>query len=348
VLLPEFAPQSGVILTWPHRFSDWQSRLAVIEPVYVEIARAISAQESLLVLARDSGHRAHIRQRLASAGIDTTRIHCACIPTNDTWIRDYGPLTVERGGHLQLLDYTFNAWGGKYAANLDDAVTAGLARAGWFGDLPCRRQSLVLEGGSIDVDGDGTLLTTSRCLLAPTRNPGLGRAGLEAHFRQTLGVERVLWIEHGELAGDDTDAHVDMLARFCDAGTIAYSQCTDAGDRHFAPLSAMERQLRGFRTRAGVPYRLVPLPIPAPVYDAEGQRLPASYANFLIVNGAVLLPVYDDPADAVAQRALAGCFPARTIVAVRCRPLIEQYGSLHCATMQLPAGVLTAPTAERP
>lgn len=348
MLLPEFAPQSGVILTWPHRFSDWQPRLALIEPVYLDLARAISAQEPLLVLARDNGHRSHIRQLLAAAGIDTTRIHLACIPTNDTWVRDYGPLSVLRDGHLHLLDYTFNAWGGKYAANLDDAVTAGLHAGGWFGNLPCRRLPLVLEGGSIEVDGAGTLLTTSRCLLAPTRNPTLGRAGLERHFREELGVERVLWLEHGELAGDDTDAHVDMLARFCDTGTIAYSQCTDPSDRHFAPLSAMQRQLRDFRTRAGDPYRLVPLPIPAPVYDDEGQRLPASYANFLILNGAVLLPVYDDPADAVAQQTLAGCFPDRSIVPVRCVNLIEQYGSLHCATMQLPAGVLTAPTAERP
>lgn len=342
MLLPEFAPQSGVIITWPHAHSDWKDRLAVIEPVYLSIARAISAHEALLVLVRDETHRQHVRQLLTGSGVASDRVHLVCAPSNDTWVRDYGPLTVAVDGQLQIHDYCFNAWGGKYSANLDDEITAQLQHDGWFGELPYYRHELVLEGGSIDVDGAGTLLTTTRCLLAPTRNPGLGKSGLETHFRQQLGIDRVLWIEHGELAGDDTDAHVDMLARFCDAGTIAYTQCTDPADQHYPALSAMEQQLRGFRTRDGAPYRLAPLPIPAPVYAADGQRLPASYANFLVINAAVLLPVYDDPADAVAQRTLAGCFPGRTIVPVLCRALIEQYGSLHCATMQLPAGVLPA------
>ena len=344
MLLPEFAPQSGVIITWPHAHSDWKDRLAAIEPVYLSIARAISTREALLILVRDETHREHVRQLLTASGIAGGNIHLVHIPSNDTWVRDYGPLVAAVAGQLQIHDYTFNAWGGKYAASLDDEITAQLQRDGWFGELPYYRHDLVLEGGSIDVDGAGTLLTTTRCLLAPTRNPGLGKAGLEAHFRQQLGIDRVLWIEHGELAGDDTDAHVDMLARFCDAGTIAYTQCTDPADRHYASLSAMEQQIREFRTRDGAHYRLAPLPIPAPIYAASGQRLPASYANFLIINGAVLLPVYDDPADAVAQRTLADCFPDRTIVAVPCRALIEQYGSLHCATMQLPAGVLSALT----
>ncbi len=348
MLLPEFAPQSGVILTWPHAHSDWKDRLERIEPVYLAIAHAISAREALLILAFDTTHRDHIRQRLASAAIAMDRVQLVCIPTNDTWVRDYGPLVTAAAGTLQLHDYTFNAWGGKYSARLDDAATARLCSAGRFGDLPCTRHSLVLEGGSIDTDGEGTLLTTTHCLLAPTRNPGLGRPGLEAHFRDELGIERVLWLEHGELAGDDTDAHVDMLARFCDAGTIAYSQCADPADPHHAALNAMERQLQGFRTRAGRPYRLVPLPIPAPIHAAGGQRLPGSYANFLIINDAVLLPVYDDPADAIAQQALADCFPERVIVPVRCRVLIEQFGSLHCATMQLPAGVLPARTGAIP
>jgi agmatine/peptidylarginine deiminase len=344
VLLPEFAPQSGVILTWPHAHSDWKDRLDDIEPVYLAIALEISKRESLLVLARDEAHQEHIRQLLAASGAGVTNIHLVIAPTNDTWVRDYGPLTVEAGGQLQIHDYCFNAWGGKYTANLDDEITALLQREGWFGTLPYYRHDVVLEGGSIDVDGAGTLLTTTNCLLAPTRNPQLGKAGLEAHLQRQLGIDRVLWLEHGELAGDDTDAHVDMLARFCDAATIAYSQCTDPADQHYPSLSAMEQQLRSFHTRDGVPYRLVPLPIPAPIHADDGRRLPASYANFLIINGAVLLPVYNDPADAIAQRALAACFPDRIIVPVLCLALIEQYGSLHCATMQLPAGVLPALT----
>jgi agmatine/peptidylarginine deiminase len=161
-------------------------------------------------------------------------------------------------------------------------------------------------------------------------------------LREYLGIERVLWLDHGELAGDDTDAHVDMLARLCDSETIAYLRCTDPEDVHSAPLAAMERQLRTFRTPAGTPYRLVPLPLPRAVHDSGGRRLPASYANFLVINGAVLLPVYDDPSDAVARERLQSCFPDRQVIPINSLTLIQQFGSLHCATMQLPAGVLKA------
>jgi agmatine deiminase len=342
VLIPEFAPQSGVILTWPHRHSDWEDRLASIEPVYLDIARAVVEHEHLLIICYDTGHRQHVQSALAEAGIPLDRVIFACVRTNDTWVRDYGPLTVLEDGRQVLQDYVFNAWGDKYTATLDDGVTGNLYAAGLFGTLEYQRQSLVLEGGSIDVDGNGTLLTTSHCLLSPTRNPGLGKPGVEAALRDRLGIERVLWLEHGELAGDDTDAHVDMLARFCSTDTIAYIQCLDREDLHFAPLAAMEHELQAFRTLDGAPYRLVPLPLPRAVHDASGKRLPASHANFLVINGAVLLPVYDDPADAIAQQRLQDCFPDRTIVPINCLPLIRQFGSLHCATMQLPAGVLQA------
>ncbi len=317
--------------------------LTAVGAVYVELARAISARESVLIICRDDAHRASIERQLAEAACNTDRIHCYCVPANDTWVRDYGPLSLQQNGTITLHDYMFNAWGDKYTADLDDAVTGALCNAGAFGDTPCERQPLVLEGGSIDVDGTGSMLTTTRCLLSGTRNPGYDRAGLENWFRDKLGIERTLWLEHGELAGDDTDAHVDMLARFCDPATIAYSSCTDPGDVHYRPLSAMEQELRALRTRDGSPYHLVPLPIPAPIYNASGQRLPGSYANFLIINAAVLVPVYGVAADAQALQSLAGCFPDRTIVPVNCRPLIEQYGSLHCATMQLAAGVLPDP-----
>ena len=342
VLIPEFAPQSGVMLAWPHQYSDWKVDLDSIEPVYLDIARAVVAHEHLLVVCHDSAHREHVHASLAAAGIPLDRVIFTCVRTNDTWVRDYGPLTVLADGHPVLLDFVFNAWGDKYSATLDDAVTGNLYAAGLFGTLGYQRLPLVLEGGSIDVDGSGTLLTTSHCLLSPARNPGLGKPGLEAAFREHLGIERVLWLEHGELAGDDTDAHVDMLARFCDADTIAYTQCADREDAHLAPLAAMEQELLGFLTRSGEPYRLVPLPLPQAVHDDNGQRLPASYANFLVINGAVLLPVYNDPADAVARQRLQDCFADRNIIPINCLPLIRQYGSLHCATMQLPAGVLQA------
>ena len=342
MLIPEFAPQSGVMLTWPHRQSDWKDCLQSVEPVYLEIARAISAHEQLLVICLDESHREEILERLAGAAIPTRNIRLVCVPSNDTWVRDYGPLAVRTDGTLVLQDYTFNAWGEKYSAALDDRITGSLHRAGIFGDIDYQHYGLVLEGGSIDVDGCGTLLTTTQCLLAPTRNPELGKAGLEGWFLQHMGIERVLWLEHGALAGDDTDAHVDMLARFCSADTIAYAQCPDPDDAHYPQLAAMERELQDFRSVTGQPYRLVPLPIPRPIHNEQGQRLPGSYANFLIINGAVLLPVYGDPADRLAQQALAGCFPEREIIPINCVPLIQQYGSLHCATMQLPAGVLPA------
>ena len=342
MLIPEFAPQSGVMVAWPHKQSDWKDRLESIEPVYLEIARAISAREQLLVICLDEAHRQEILGRLAGAAVSTTNIRLFCVPSDDTWVRDYGPLTVRIDGKVVLQDYTFNAWGEKYSAALDDRITGTLYRAGVFGEIDYQHYGLVLEGGSIDVDGCGTLLTTSQCLLAPTRNPELGKAGLEDWFQQRMGIERVLWLEHGALAGDDTDAHVDMLARFCSADTIAYTQCPDPDDAQHPSLEAMERQLQDFRSVTGQPYRLVPLPIPRPIFNEQGQRLPGSYANFLVINDAVLLPVYDDPADRIARQALAGCFPEREIIPINCLPLIQQYGSLHCATMQLPAGVLPA------
>lgn len=340
LLIPEFAPQSGVILTWPHPGTDWHSRLADIEKLYVEIAASITRHERLLIICRDSRHRQHVSRLLEHANVALQAVRFAITSTNDTWVRDYGPITVSRDGRLVLHDFTFDGWGGKYTATLDNRVNRSLFDEGFFGGSELLQQHLVLEGGSIDSDGCGTLLTTSRCLLESGRNPGYDRARLEARLRELLGIERVLWLEHGELAGDDTDAHVDMLARFCSPGVIAYSSCNDPQDEHFAPLAAMEQELRSFRTRAGTPYELVPLPLPQPVLDASGRRLPASYANFLIINGAVLVPVYADPADAVAVAALAGCFPGRRVEPLNCLSLVQQNGSLHCATMQLPAGVL--------
>ncbi len=340
VMIPEFAPQSGVILTWPHPGTDWHSRLAEIENLYVEVAGTIARYECLLIICSDANHRQHVSRLLERAGVALHAVHFAVTGTNDTWVRDYGPITAARNGRLILHDFIFDGWGGKYPAALDNRVNRSLLEDGCFGSNEYMQQQLVLEGGSIDCDGCGTLLTTSQCLLESGRNPGYDRARLEARLRELLGIERVLWLTHGELAGDDTDAHVDMLARFCSPGTIAYSSCNDTHDEHFAPLAAMEQELRTFRTREGLPYELVPLPLPRPVLDETGRRLPASYANFLIINGAVLVPVYADPADAVAVAALAGCFPGRRIVPFNCLPLIQQNGSLHCATMQLPVGVL--------
>ena len=339
-MLPEFAPQSGVMITWPHADSDWRDQLDKVEPVYLQITRAISQHEPVLVICSDNKHVHHVTSLLDQAGVAMQTIRCIAVPTNDTWIRDYGPLSVSGNRKPQLLDFTFDGWGGKYEAARDNRVSRSLFDAGVFNVPELTGFSLVLEGGSLDTDGLGTLLTTTRCLLESGRNPGMDKGALEACLHDCLGIERILWLDHGVLRGDDTDGHVDMLARFCTPTDIAYLQCTDAADEHYEELSAMEQQLRGFTSLDGHPYTLHPLPLPQPVYSDKGERLPASYANFLIINQAVLVPVYNDPADEQALGVLRSCFPDREILAIDCLPLIRQYGSLHCATMQLPAGVL--------
>lgn len=338
-LPPEWAVQAGVLLAWPHERTDWAPWLAAVEDTYTKIVHQIATRQPVLIICKDRRHLACVRERLCRGILDTNRVRFAIAPFGDTWVRDYGPLTVLVKGKPKLLDFRFNAWGGKYSASLDNAATRALHDAGAFGDTEIEAVSLVLEGGSIEVDGAGGLLTTSMCLTSSTRNSGLNKPVLEAQLRRLLGVRRVLWLEHGFLAGDDTDSHIDVLARFCDANTIAYTACDDLDDEHYRPLKTMEAELRAFRTRAGAPYDLIPLPLPQPIRDHEGRRLPASYANFLIINGAVLLPTYGDPMDAVARHRLADAFPDREIVRVDCTALIQQYGSLHCATMQLPEGL---------
>lgn len=328
------------MLTWPHAYGDWASSLSQVEPVFIDIAHEVARREKLLVVCYDEAHREHVARRLERAAIPAERRILKIAPSNDTWARDHGPITVLCQNEPLLLDFRFNGWGGKYAADQDDAINRRLFQQGTFGDVPLETERLVLEGGAIEVDGSGTLLTTTRCLLARTRNPQLSREQIEARLCELLGLNRVLWLHHGYLAGDDTDSHVDTLARFCDADTIAYVACDDPLDEHYAELKAMENELRALRAATGRPYRLVPLPWPRAQFDETGRRLPATYANFLIINDALLVPLYDDPADAMALAAVKQCFPGREVVGINCVPLIQQYGSLHCITMQLPAGVL--------
>lgn len=329
------------MLTWPHAKSDWEPILADAERAFTDIARAVSRFERVLVVCFDELHRAAIEKRLRHAGVPAPQMRLFIAPSNDTWARDHGPITVVCGEERRLLDFRFNGWGGKYPAKLDNDITRILAADGAFGRTPRQQLDMILEGGAIEVDGSGTLLTTTRCLLAPTRNPGLSRAAIERRLSELLGLTRILWLEHGYLAGDDTDSHIDTLARFCNRDTIAYVACDEPADEHYQELHAMEAELQAMRTVTGAPYRLVPLPMPRARFDEDGQRMPATYANFLIINGAVLVPTYDDPADRVALDGLAPCFPGREIIGIDCLPLIRQHGSLHCVTMQVPAGTLT-------
>jgi agmatine/peptidylarginine deiminase len=266
------------------------------------------------------------------------RVRFLPVAYDDTWLRDSGPITLLDGsGGFRLLDFRFTGWGGKFDAGQDDLVVERLHEAGTF--LRSDRQSIdfALEGGAIDTDGAGTLLTTWQCL--HERHPDVDRATLSQRLAGWLHQDRVLWLDHGYLEGDDTDAHVDTLARFAAPDAIVFQACDDPADSHYAELQAMGAEIAALRTRDGQPYRLFALPWAQPILD-DGRRLAASYANFLIVNGAVLMPAYGDPADAAAADVLARAFPGREIVQVPCRALIWQNGSLHCLTMQLPQGII--------
>tara|TARA_B100000700_G_scaffold28456_2_gene27326 strand:- start:91589 stop:92713 length:1125 start_codon:yes stop_codon:yes gene_type:complete len=341
-LFPEWHPQDAVQLTWPGADSDWAPMLSRIEATLERMVTAIARYQRVLISVADTATRARLTDTFAHLGVPAPRLRFCVVPSDDSWARDHGPIGIERDGRLTLLDYRFTGWGGKFPAARDDALNRSLAAQSVFA-APLESRALVLEGGAIESDGEGTLLTTEACLLNQNRNPELDRAAIEARLREDFGVTRVLWLAHGHLEGDDTDSHVDTLARFCDPQTIAYVRCDDPDDAHYAALCAMQDELKALRQADGTPYRLIPLPWPRPCFDPEdGHRLPATYANFLIINGAVLVPVYGDAADSTALAALASAFPDRDLVPIDCREVIRQHGSLHCLTMQLPKGSLAA------
>ncbi|HEU0197138.1 MAG TPA: agmatine deiminase family protein [Nevskiaceae bacterium] len=334
ILPPEWAPQRAVMLTWPRRDGDFGPLFDAVERDFLGITSTLSRFEDLHINVA-AGATA-LREQLLASGIPAQRLHLYELPNDDVWARDHGPITVWRAGRCVHLDFTFNGWGGKFPAARDNASTAALAALNAW-PAAVETVDFVLEGGAIDVDGHSSLLTTERCLLAPTRNPKLSRAGIEDVLRRQFGISQVLWLKHGDLLGDDTDGHVDTLARFCNPRTIAWQSCEDTTDAHYAELQALGRELAALRDTQGQRYELVPLPLPAPIHAQDGRRLPAGYANFLIVNGAVLVPAYGDAHDEDARSRLAPHFPGRQLISVNCRSLIEQYGSLHCVTMQLPA-----------
>ena len=331
------------MLTWPHPGTDWVHTMDRVEPIFLEIAQTILRFEHVLISCEFVSRLQKLGEQLnhwAEANNLPGRVVTVPAPADDTWARDHGPLTVATDDGYRILNFRFNAWGNKFSWEKDNALNQHLAGAGVFGKHRLHPVEMVLEGGSIESDGQGTLLTTSECLLTPSRNPSMDRAAIEQQLADHLGAERVLWLDHGYLAGDDTDSHIDTLARFCGPDHICYVACPDETDEHYNALQAMREELQEFRTKDGKPYRLTPLPWPEAIHDEDGQRLPATYANFLIVNGAVLLPVYQVAQDDEAIRVLAELFPEREIVPINCRPLVYQHGSLHCLTMQIPEGVL--------
>ena len=316
----EWEPQSGVQLTWPHAGTDWAPMLDEVLATYEVLAREIRQCEPLLIVGP---------------------------PSNDTWARDHGFITLTADGddcQPRLLDFCFNGWGEKFPAELDNAINRRLYDDGSVQGEYVNHLDFVLEGGSIESDGRGSIFTTSCCLLAPHRNQPLTKDQIEELLKAYLCAERVVWIDHGQLTGDDTDGHIDTLVRIAPNDTLLYVSCDDPHDEQYEELRLMEEQLRSFRTIDGKPYRLLKLPLPHPIYDEDGQRLPATHANFLVLNGAVLCPTYgQSDVDLAALRIIGQAFPDREIVGIDCRSLIRQHGSLHCCTMQYPLNVIIPP-----
>lgn len=337
----EWEPQDGVMLTWPNADTDWEPYLAEITATYVELSKAIAARERLLVAAKDAGEVTALLQTSLTEA-EMANVTVATCDLNDTWARDHGPVTLRRGddGSLKMLDFKFNGWGEKFDWQKDDAITSTLHAKGMFSATIVNHRDFVLEGGSIESDGKGTVFTTAQCLLAPHRNQPLSEAEIGERLKNYLCADRVVWLRHGNLVGDDTDGHIDTTVRICPDDTLLYVGCDDEADEQYADFKALEQELQTLTTEEGKPYRLLKLPMPDRM-EFDGERLPATYANFLIINGAVIVPVYGQgEKDEEAKATVAKAFLGREIVAVDASVIVRQHGSIHCLTMQLPEGAI--------
>ncbi len=339
ILPPEWAEQDALLLTWPHEDTDWKPYLDDINKTYVQLADAVTRHEKLIVVTPCIHSVSELLAKNLTTGQLQKIVFHKC-PTNDTWTRDHGFITLlTEKGERRLLDFRFNGWGMKFASNKDNAINRNLYASNVIQGEYVDYNDFVLEGGSIETDGNGTLFTTSCCLLAPNRNQPLSRSEIESVLKERLCVERVFWIDHGRLEGDDTDGHIDTLVRTAPNNTLLYIGCDDENDSHYTELKLMEEQLKAFRTVKGKPYRLLKLPMVNAIYDGN-DRLPATYANFVIINGAVIYPTYGQPDnDRKAREILEIAFPEREMIGIDSRTVIRQHGSLHCGTMQMPAAV---------
>jgi agmatine/peptidylarginine deiminase len=340
-LLPEWAEQDAVMLTWPHIDTDWSEILDKVEPVYISLCQQISQVEDVVIVAHNNELKQHITTLLIEHDVDLAKVHFVVTPCNDTWARDHGPITTANAdGKLSIKDFTFTGWGNKFAAELDNQINKQLVSELASAENDYDVVDLVLEGGGIEINESATLLTTSECLLNENRNANLSKQQVEAILKDKLGAKDFLWVDHGYLAGDDTDSHIDTLVRFAPNNTLVYVSCDDENDEHFDALSKMAEQLHTFKTPEGAAYNLIPLPWPKAIFDDDGYRLPATYANYLIINKTVLVPVYNDQKDAEALKQIQLAYPEHTVIGIDCVPIIHQFGSLHCITMQLPKGFL--------
>jgi agmatine deiminase len=330
----EWEPHTATWLAWPHKSASWPGKLERIPAIWVEMVRALAPGEIVHILVNQAAPAAVVRTLLTRAGVPLERVQLHDIPTDDAWIRDHGPIFITgRGGELALVDWKYNAWGGKYPPwDQDDRVPRTIAqRLGVEAFSP----EIVMEGGSIDVDGRGTLLTTEACLLNANRNPHLGRAEIEQYLCDYLGARRVCWLGEG-IAGDDTDGHVDDLTRFVAPNVVVTVVEDDPQEANYAALQENYRRLQGLRDVDGRSLRIVTLPMPEPIFY-DDTRLPASYANFYIGNAAVLAPTFGSPRDAIALATLRALFPGRTVVGINAVDLVWGLGAFHCVTQQQPA-----------
>lgn len=325
----EWQKQRAVLMAFPHKNTDWADDLKSALTPFIRIAQAIAYAQPVYIICDN-------KEDIANLFCSTRNMSFIEIPTNDTWIRDFGYISIVEDGEVSLLDFTFDAWGAKFEASLDNAVNKVLHKKGYMGITPLESIDFVLEGGAIESDGLGTILTTTACLCNPNRNGGLSKNEVEEKLEAYLGAKRVLWLDYGYLAGDDTDSHIDTLARFVSEDTLVYVQCQDVEDEHYEALKKMEEQLKEFRTFDKEPYKLIPLPMPSVKYSKKGERLPATYANFLITNKALVYPTYSDVEDKVVHEIFKRLFVDKEIIPVECSRLIEEGGSLHCSTMQIP------------
>lgn len=327
-LCAEWEEQEFVQLVFPHKDTDWKEYLDDAIKTFVIIAKNIQKYQKVLIIANDLTY-------VKSLFVNKRNLIFVKLPSDDTWSRDFGGITIEKDKKRYILDFKFNAWGKKFEYDKDNQITKKLKLKGLFKNYGDQMVNFVLEGGAIESNGEGVLLTTTQCLMEKNRNPNLTQNQIEKHLIQYFGLKKVLWLDHGYLAGDDTDSHIDTLARFVSNDTIVYQSCDDEEDEHYQELDKMEKQLKSFKNIDGKPFKLVPLPWIEAKYDVD-ERLPATYANFLIINGAILVPIYNDINDKKALDVIKELFPTKDIVGIDCTTLIRQHGSLHCVTMQYP------------
>ena len=326
----EWSPQWGVMLTWPHAKMDWENIVAV-EEVYLQLVAAIAAAEKILIVCYDAKHQQQIKHKIQSTS-QLAQCYFVNAASNDVWTRDHGPISIKQNGQRLLLNFEFNGWGNKYPAALDNAINQQVFTQQFKQKI--EHIDFVLEGGSIDNDGNGTLLTTQRCLFNSQRNPTYSASQIKNLLKDKLGIQKILFLTYGALLGDDTDSHIDTLVRFCNSQTLMHVSCDKTDNKHYSELHKMQQELQHFKNSKGQHYQLIAVPLPSAIYH-QGKRLPATYLNFLIINHAVLLPIYHDKKDAEVITIFESVFTHHKIIPINCLAIIQQFGSLHCLTMQL-------------